>query len=312
MNEIEYISIAVLSIFAITALHRTARIADAIHRRDLITEDIAGCCESLGFVGCSVICSGVYSLKHIEELLGQEYDRYEVIITLDAKEQSAAFQEIIERYRMIRVNCSSNEELPTATIRALYRSRQRSFRRLILVDKVFTEYYDDLDAATAIASYNYLLPVGHNSRLCPKAVECIAITLSEQETQSLDMLYSLSSEGVVFRRDAVIANGGFSQHIVKQIPSKRQIYTYIPLIFSNKLTPSPLPTISVVAATICTIQLLAGARVAIATMMTIIMIIALARYLSKLSTPTNCSLRLMLCYFRKITSIFRLRKFRIS
>lgn len=312
MHTIEHISIAILTIISALTLFRAARIIDAIRRRDLITDDIAGCCESLGFVGCSVICSGVSSLKHIEELLGQEYDRYEVIITLDSEQYVAEFMEIISRYRMIRVNCSANDELPSAKIKALYRSRQRSFRRLILIDKPQAEPYDELDAATAVASYNFLLPIGHHTHLCPKAIECIAITLSELQSHDLELLYSMTSDGYIFRRDAIIANGGFSPHIIRQIPTSARLGIYTPLTFSSRPHPPLLPSVAILIALLCTIDMAAGHTITIASVMTIALIITLARYISILATPTNCSLQIILCIFRKMVSIFRVRKFLFS
>lgn len=308
----EYVILTLLTAISAIVLLRTFRIADATYRRDIITDDIAGCCESLGFVGCSVICSSVKDIEHIEELLGQEYDRYEVIITLDAEQYAEEFRAIVARYHLIRVNCSPSEELPSATIRRLYRSRQRSFRRLILIDRELTDLYDDLDAATAVSSYNYLLPIGHNTHLCSMAVESIAITLSEQEARRVEIFYSVATDSFVFHRDAVIANGGFSPHIIKQISPSRWLWTYTPLTFCRSPRVSILPAMAMMIVALLLVYQLAGHIMAIATAATIILIIAATTYMSRLIAPANCSLRVMLCYFRQLASIFRCRKFLIS
>ena len=288
------------------------RIAEATRRRDIITDDIAGCCESLGFVGCSAICSGVRSIARIEELLGQEYDRYEVVITIDAELYPEEFSAIISHYRMIRVNCTHSEELPSATIRTLYRSRQRSFRRLILVDKPHSDIYGDLDAAATIASYNYLLPVGPTTHLCDKSIESIAITLSEQDFHNICLLHSVATDTYTFSRDTVINNGGFSPHIVRQIPRSAQMHTYTPIAIDTK-NDTEAAALAIVSAIVLPILFLfVGWGAVIAATATIIAIIAIARYISQLTHPANCSLQVVLCYFRKIGSIFRCRKFQIS
>lgn len=288
------------------------RIAEATHRRDIITDDIAGCCESLGFVGCSAICSGVRSIARIEELLGQEYDRYEVVITIDADLYPEEFSAIISHYRMIRVNCAHSEELPSATIRTLYRSRQRSFRRLILLDKPHSDIYGNLDAAATVASYNYLLPVGPTTHLCDKSIESIAIMLSEQDFHNIGLLHSVATDTYIFSRDTVINNGGFSPHIVRQIPRSAQLHTYTPIAIDTK-NDTEAAALAIVSAIILPILFLfVGWGAVMAATATIIAIIAIARYISQLTHPANCSLQVVLCYFRKIGSIFRCRKFQIS
>ncbi len=308
----EYIIIILLCVISATTLILLFRATDAARRHALLTDDIAGCCESLGFVGCSVICSGVKSLSHIEKLLGQEYDRYEVIVTLDAEEFATEFREIVARYRMIRVNCTTSEELPTAFVRALYRSRQRCFRRLILVDKAYTNAYDDLDAATSVASYNYLLPAGSHTLLCTKAVEHIAITLSEQSAHDVELFYSKTTDSYIFQRDAIIANGGFSPHIIRQIPPSAHRHTYLPLTFNNAPRTSRLPLLAGAAALLCLVFAVAGSLSMVAVAMTMVMILAAANYLSRLTAPIKCSLPIMLCYFSKMAPIFRRKKFRFS
>lgn len=298
-------------ISAITLSH-LLRIIDATQRHALLTEDIAGCCESLGFVGCSVICSGVKEIEHIEELLGQEYDRYEVIVTLDAEVFTQEFHAIVDRYRMIRVNCTASEELPTARIRELYRSRQRCFRRLILVEKRYTTPYDDLDAATSVASYNYMLPVGEHTHLCTKAVEHIAITLSEQSAHDTELFYSKVTESYIFQRDAVISNGGFSPHIIGQIPSTKHLHTLLPLTFSSAQRGSLLPLGAIIAALLCAVYATTGVVTTIAATATAAMMVAVARYVSRIIAPTNCSFAIMLCYFRKMSAIFKPKKFLFS
>jgi hypothetical protein len=308
----EYFLVILFSVLLLAFVLWMIRIADATRRRDIIIDDIAGCCESLGFVGCSAICSGVRGIARIEELLGQEYDRYEVIITIDAEQYPEEFRAIISHYRMIRVNCSRSEELPSAAIRNLYRSRQRSFRRLILLDKPHSDIYGDLDAAAIVASYNYLLPVGPTTHLCNKAIESIAITLSEQDFHSIGLLHAVASDTYIFCRDVVINNGGFSPHIVRQIPRSAQLQTYTPIAIDTKNDTEAVALAIIAAIVLPLIFMFVGWGAVAAAASTIIAFLSIAQYISRLTHPANCSLQVMLCYFRKIGSIFRRRKFQIS
>ena len=190
-----------LTATTIATLLYTIRIWLAIQERNAICEECAGCCELFGFVGCSVICSGVNNLYQIEQLLNVEYGHYEVIVVLDAQNLPTQFAAIRERYRMIKVNCEPSQELPSSGVRTLYRSRSRNFRRLILVDREFISSYEDFDAAASVASYNYLLPIKAHTYLQPFAIESIALMMSKFENRDIELVVSHVGEGCyIFRR----------------------------------------------------------------------------------------------------------------
>ena len=307
----EIILIVVLATLSLLAIRHTLRTYAAARRRDLLSEDILGCCESLGWVGCSVICSGVKELQHIKELLSQRYDRYEVVVVIDGEAYSPQMQSIIEHYHMVKVNCPLYEELPSATIRHLYRSRQRSYRRLIVVDRAALSPYHDLDAATAVASYNYLLPIGQHTHLCHKAIEMVAIELSHPQASRTEMLTSLSTEGYIFHRNAIIERGGFSPYIVDQIPSSYRLEGSIPITYRHLQRPPHVLLIVIALALIAATFALVGIGGAIAVASTISLILLCAYLSARIIDPRSCSIEVILCCFRKICLFFRLRNFSI-
>ena len=128
MQTAQYVILSILAVALAAAAVRVVRISRAMRRRRFLAPETAGCCESLGFVGISAVCSGVNSIEHIENLLGSEYDRYELIVVLDAERRPDDFRNIMTHYGMIRVNTAESDELPSARIRALYRSRRRNYR----------------------------------------------------------------------------------------------------------------------------------------------------------------------------------------
>lgn len=121
-------------------------------------------------IGISVLCSGVTDPAQLENLLSSEYSRYEVVAVFDSRRQTAEFRALAARYRMIRVEWAPTGELEVAGVRALGRSRKRCFRRLVLVDRAFDGAAGDFDAAAAVATYDYLMPVGAGQYLVPGAV----------------------------------------------------------------------------------------------------------------------------------------------
>ena len=231
MTLSDSISLLLLAFLSVATLRQIILAERATRRQALLTDDVAGCCESVGFVGCSIICTGVSEMGQIRDLLSEEYDRYEVVVVLDSTLQSEAFREIVAHFRMIRVNDTQTGELPSASIAALYRSRQRSFRRLILIDRRASTPYDDLDAALSVASYGYIFPIGHNTRLCPRAIESVVITLAEPANSGVEMLHSVASGSCIFQREAIIRRGGFSPRMLRRTTPFRRICTHLPLTF---------------------------------------------------------------------------------
>ncbi len=155
-------------------------------------------------IGISVLCSGVTDPAQLENLLSSEYSRYEVVVVLDSRRQAAEFGALVARYRMIRVEWTFAGELEVTGVRALGRSRKRCFRRLVLVDRVFDGAAGDLDAAAAVATYDYLLPVGRGQCLLPGTVERLVAELGSEPPGSLDLVRShLGEPAALLSREAL-------------------------------------------------------------------------------------------------------------
>lgn len=293
---------------------RSHRIAKAIKHRQFFIDDAAGCCESLSFVGCSVICHSVKDIEQIENLLGVEYDRYEVVAVIDSRLFPDIFYSIVERYALIRVNAASNNEIPDVRIRTLYRSRQRCFRRLVLVDAAFTSACNALNCATAVASFDYIIPIGPTMRLRQYAIESVALLISENLNSDFDAIHcSADSDCYIFRREAIIRSGGFSANITRQIPRRRVISSALPIVYSTSTAHNRwwgmwlilgITTLAIG----CTL-LFAKWILAVAIILTALLITLITRYTAMHIDSQNCSERTMLCCFGNLMRIFYHRKF---
>ena len=116
-------------------------------------------CDAPGGIGISVLCSGVSDPEQIRNLLAVEYANYEVIAVLDAARYPEEYATLVSHYRMIRVEWTPTGELAVEGIRSVGRSRKRRFRRLVLINRAADTTAGDFDAATTVATYDYLLPV---------------------------------------------------------------------------------------------------------------------------------------------------------
>lgn len=317
MQIAQAITLALAALIAAVALLRAARIARAVGRHDMLAPDTAGCCESLGFVGISAVCSGVQSIEHIEHLLGVEYDRYELIVVLDARLAPDAFRNIATRYGLIRVNGFDSDELPSAEVRALYRSRRRSYRRLVLVDRPALSPYEDLNAGTSVASYDYIMPVGGSLRLMPDAVETAAAAISAAPLRPELLRTTVGAPCRIFRRDAVIRPGGFSPRTSRAIPRSSEMRIPIPLCYNTSCTRrtrivARYTIFALLAALLIVQTSLFGRSTALATAAVAALVLAAARYTAVVTSPQPCSVQTILCYIGRLRDLFGPQRFTVS
>ena len=258
-------------------LFALARIVRSIRKRRLLAREHGVASDAPEGTGISAVCSGVRDHDQLENLLGVEYARYEVVVVLDARLFFAEFEAIVTRYRMIRVNYAPCEELPVVGVRGLYRSRQRSYRRLVLIDRAQSSAYDDFDAAGCVATYDYLLPVRRGCLLLPGTVERLAAELSEYPSGTLELVRSrLAEPAVLVSRGTVLREGGFSRRVGHSVRRKNRRTLYEALLYRPcKLRPNDAVWSTVIGIALIAaagLSALSGAWLAAAILMTAVVI----------------------------------------
>ncbi len=312
------VTLGLLAAACAAALAGMVRTLRAGRRQRLLSQDTAGCCESVGFVGISAVCTGVADRDRIENLLGAEYGRYELIVVLDAQLSPDAFRGIAEHYGMIRVDCTPSDELPAARVRALYRSRRRNYRRLILVDRRRQSPYDDLDAGAAVATYDYIMPVGLDTCLVPDAVETAAAAIASDGRDRVALLWSAAGAGCrIFHRDTVIGAGGFSPRMLRHIPRRAVLRLRVPLTYhvcgARRWRIAAWSTVLALLLPSCTAAaVLFGPAMAAAVAASAALWIASVCYAETAASPAPCSVRTILCHIGRVCRLFGPQKFTVS
>ncbi len=204
----------------------------------LLLRDAHGIGSSLSEeIGISVLCSGLDAPERIDALLSSEYTRFETIVVLDAGGFPEEFAQLTARYRMIRVEWHGSQEFPAAGIRSLWRSRRRSCRRLVLVDRpqradgtVSEGSVADWNAAAAVAAYDYLLPLDGRTALLPDAVIRLVAELGEHRAGAVDVVQSrIGMPVALIARDVVIEADGFGKRLLRRVPRQRRLELWEPL-----------------------------------------------------------------------------------
>lgn len=185
-----------LAVAVAVALGWTLRSERAFARRRLLLSMHGARADAVGGIGLSVLLPEGVTPRLAEELLSTEYALFEVVAVVDGLADPALLAQLAARYRLFRVSVP-----PADGTRALYRSRKRRFRRLVLLDRPATDRRRACRAAAEAATYDYLLPLRPNERLTCGAVERVVCELAAAPGTAV--LRSLSgARGRVFCRAA--------------------------------------------------------------------------------------------------------------
>ena len=228
---LQTIMLLLLAAVIVYCLVRAVRASRSESHRLLLTESYRTAVDAVDGAGISLLC-GQSDLHRIEALLAVEYPSFEVVAALDANDDYEAFMAIVEHYRMVRVSHPLSHELPTAGIRALYRSRERRFRRLILIDKLSTVESDDRNAAACYASYEYLWPLADGCLPAENAAERLAVAIAESEGRGTAVIRTdTGAPSALYRRETVVACGGFGSAALARIPRRRILTIHEALVW---------------------------------------------------------------------------------
>lgn len=234
------ILLLILTAIAVTVCTLLWLIVEARSKRLMLSQARGIACDAPGDIGISVLCSGVVDVHQVENLLSVEYARYEVVVVLDAQRYPLEFEELVTRYRIIRVEWTPSDELPVEGVRALGRSRKRCYRRLVLIDRRQDTPGGDLDAAAAVATYDYMLPLCGGQYLLHDAVARLVAELGEHPLGSLSLIRSWVGEpAALLAREAIVSAGGFGCDLLRTIPRQERRMLWEPLLCSPGYRPTP-------------------------------------------------------------------------
>lgn len=276
----------VLLAVALSTLGLLFRIVRASNKRRLLAGARGPSSDAPDGIGISVLCCGTPDLQRIENLLAVEYARYEVVVSVDSRLHPAEFAELLARYRIIRVEYVPTQELPVRGVRGLGRSRKRSFRRLVVVDREQDTPAGDFDAAASVAAYDYVLPLREGQSLMQGAVERLVAEVGEFAPGDVALVRSRLGEPVtLFGREAVVAAGGFTCRPVRRIPARNRRTLWEPLCTSLRPSQPVARPVRACAVLLLTVGIcyavVSGYGLLAATLLTAAMVWAAAAYMKQ-------------------------------
>ena len=142
--------------------------------------------ESIANIGVSVAVDYPETTAPLLALLEEEYPRSEAIVITDLEQAHSPFCELISRYHLMKVNHAHLDG-----VRALFRSRHRAFRRVVLVDLPVEHRDRASEIGRAVASYDYILHLQGESIVEQDAIAYCANIIASQNTANAISLYSI-------------------------------------------------------------------------------------------------------------------------
>ncbi|MBE5033847.1 hypothetical protein [Gallalistipes aquisgranensis] len=154
--------------------------------------------------GVSVIVLGYRELGDVERWLSLDYPRYEVVLLTDFGHDTHT-GELLERYAMFRTEFMPLRELPCRQVRAVYRSRERRYRRLIVADTVFTAPAADFNCGVCLGSYEWTIAFDRWSVPRPDLLRCMVSEYLRHDTLPVFAVGAFRS-GTLPRRTVRVAD----------------------------------------------------------------------------------------------------------
>lgn len=175
------------AILFVTLWHRA-------HRKTAIVQMLR---EGIGHIGISAIVEYPDTPSPLLALLEEEYPHSEAVIITDLQHYLSPFGELIGRFHLVRVNHSH-----LGGVRALYRSRHRAFRRVVMVDLPIEHRMRATNIAKRVASYDYILRLEGESLVARNAITyCANIIASHRTTDDISLESFVGAKAVLERSD---------------------------------------------------------------------------------------------------------------
>ena len=264
-----------LFLFSVVALGGATLFLVLWHRSCRKTEIVQMLREDIGHVGVSAIVEYPETPAPLVALLEEEYTRSEAVVITDLQHRLSPFGELIGQYHLIKVN---HTHLPG--VRALYRSRHRAYRRVVMVD-LPVEYSEQATSiGKKVASYDYLLLLKGESVVEPEAITYCANLIALQSPSNVISLQSVVGCG------ARLEKSGFesSERVVRLRTNRALAWRNRTLVFA--LSAMLLPMIMIFVAYI------SGSRLLFYSAVTVVVAVGVFLYVScRVVTDKNLFIR---------------------
>jgi len=175
-------------------------------------------------------------VDNIRTLLSLYYNNYEVVVINDGSSDDT-LDKIIEAYELEKVNYYFDYRLPCERIRGVYKSRNRSFKRLTVIDKVNGGKADTLNAGLNVCRNDLVVSIDADSIMEPDALLKLVKPFMEAKERRV-----IGAGGVIRIANSCEISGGHIKKInlPKQFLPRAQVMEYTRAFLMGRMAWSEL------------------------------------------------------------------------
>jgi cellulose synthase/poly-beta-1,6-N-acetylglucosamine synthase-like glycosyltransferase len=175
-------------------------------------------------------------IDNVRTLLSLYYNNYEVIVVNDgSKDDSLA--KLIESYELEKVNYYFDYRLPCNRIRGVYKSKNRSFKKLTVIDKVNGGKADSLNAGLNVSKNDLVVSIDADSIMEPDALLKMVKPFLEAKDRKV-----IGAGGVVRIANSCEISGGHIKkiHLPRKFLPRAQVMEYTRAFLMGRMAWSEL------------------------------------------------------------------------
>jgi biofilm PGA synthesis N-glycosyltransferase PgaC len=175
-------------------------------------------------------------IDNIRTLLSLYYNNYEVIVVNDGSTDDS-LQKMIDTYELEKVNYYFDYRIPCKRIRAVYKSRNRSFKKLTVVDKVNGGKADSLNAGLNVSKNELVVSIDADSIMEPDALLKLVKPFMEAKDKKV-----IGAGGVIRIANSCEISGGHIKkiHLPKKFLPRAQVMEYTRAFLMGRMAWSEL------------------------------------------------------------------------
>jgi len=175
-------------------------------------------------------------IDNIRTLLSLYYNNYEVIVVNDGSSDSS-LQKMIEAYELEKVNYYFDYRIPCRRIRGVYKSQNRSFKKLTVVDKVNGGKADSLNAGLNVSKNELVVSIDADSIMEPDALLKLVKPFMEAKDKKV-----IGAGGVIRIANSCEVSGGHINkiHLPDKFLPRAQVMEYTRAFLMGRMAWSEL------------------------------------------------------------------------
>jgi poly-beta-1,6-N-acetyl-D-glucosamine synthase len=232
ITSLIFTSYLILTIFSAVSLRKYLRKNSYVDYNSIVASPLA---PSL-----SVIAPAYNETEHIIDnirtLLSLFYNNYEVIVVNDGS-QDDSLEKIISTYELEKVNYYFDYRLPCERIRGVYKSRNRSFKKLTVIDKRNGGKADSLNAGLNVCRNDLVVSIDADSIMEPDALLKLVKPFMEAKEKRV-----IAAGGVIRIANGCEISDGHIQriHLPRKFLPRAQVMEYTRAFLMGRMAWSEL------------------------------------------------------------------------